>query len=238
MQTEGRRLGDHEDEVGPVHGRDHRAAGAGRRVDEGDPLRVTGRAHPFDERRAHGLADAQAAVDELETVAVAIIDRPEFAADFRDRPLGTDRHATAATVAEFREDEHLAANHGDGVEPADLGAFPAEGAFRLVHQGNGRVHLFRAVDLWFEKQVGVGFLDIAVEQLHPVAEHERQVGGHGGLAGAALAAGNADDHRPASSDPAGMRPEIFATTASRASASVSCGCGGSCMSTPSPSVTS
>ena len=109
-------------------------------------LRIRRRPHPLDQRWRHRLADPQLPVDEADSLAFAEIEYPQLPAGLSDGPFRTDRHAAAAAVAEFLENQHFFADHRQGVEPADVRTFATEGAFCQIDQGDRRLDPLASFD--------------------------------------------------------------------------------------------
>jgi hypothetical protein len=85
-------------------------------------------------------------------------------------------------------------NDGNRLELADLIALPAQGAFAHIHFGYRRCYGSDTFNHWMDEKMGIGFLHVAVQQLHVVAQADGQVGGDCGFPGSALSAGDANDH--------------------------------------------
>jgi hypothetical protein len=60
--------------------------------------------------------------------------------------------------------------------------------------GTGVVTVFVFLDGGPQKQMGIGFFHVTVQQLNRAVYGYRKIGGNGGLSGAPFPAGDADDH--------------------------------------------
>ncbi len=131
---------------------------------------------------------------EFESVSVPDLDDAQLASGFPNGIFRADAHATTATVAQFDERQHCAAEHHNRLELTYLCAFAAKGALLHVHFGNRGGDGLDPRDIGFDKKMRVGLFHVTIQQLDIVAQADGQIGGDGGLAGSALAAGDTDDH--------------------------------------------
>jgi len=108
-----------------------------------------------------------------------------------------DQHTAAASVAQFGIYQHLFADADDRAVLAYLAAFTAMNAPGVVNLGNQIADWFALGDFRFQKNVAIGFLDVAVEigyTLTVTRSHISQVCRHGRLTRTTLAACNCNFH--------------------------------------------
>jgi len=94
-------------------------------------------------------------------------------------------------VAKLRKHHHPGPGDGQRVELTGLGAVPAEGADIRVNPGHRDAHGRALADLRLQEEVAVGGLHVAIDILG-IRQRQHKVGGHRGLSGTALAAGDCD----------------------------------------------
>ncbi len=176
---------------------DDRARGPGRGVNDHKTGVGRGGFHGPDHRRTHGLANVQNALNKPDPVRVARLEPAGAPARFGERSRAAHKPTAAATMAQFREDQHLSLDGNDGAVLTEYAAQAAVRALGCLERGNAYMNRFAFGDCRFEKQGAVGLFDVAVQIGHRVAlarGHVCQVGGDGGLAGAAFPACDSDSH--------------------------------------------
>ena len=114
-------------------------------------------------------------------------------------------------MAQLLEKQHFLPGHRQGPVGTGAGAVPAQVAEVRVYLRHGYHDRFMPVPFRLEEEVGVGFLDVGVEQqgLDPLAvQGQGQVHRHQGLAGAAFTGGYRyyQDPRPFPRPPPPMPP--------------------------------
>jgi hypothetical protein len=100
-------------------------------------------------------------------------------------------------MAHLREDERFLPKNDDGVKLADFTATSAGGTQIFVHFGDQVVHRSALGQVWAQENMGVGGLDITIQEGYRGAisgDGLSERGGDGGFAGAAFATGNSDNH--------------------------------------------
>ena len=124
--------------------------------------------------------------------------------DFAQLPLagesrlfGAHGDAAAAAVTHLGKGQNHLVEYAYGLKLAKLGAGAAVGAFCLVHRRHRHMGHFAPGNGRVEKEMEVGLFHIQVHAQHRSIPNSGQGSGDRGLAGAALATGHGNDHRPA-----------------------------------------
>ena len=124
-------------------------------------------------------------------------------------------------MAEFGKHQGNRTEGYDGVIAAQSSALTAAVAQRFVNLGNRDGNDFAPCFTPTEKQMCIGLLNVAVQQLHAGAYGPRQIDGNRGLAGPPLAGCYGNNHDQCPSTSAAFRvAKAPARYASRASATV------------------
>ena len=83
---------------------------------------------------------------------------------FADGFFRADQGAASTAVAQFREDQCLFANDGDGVKLANLGALPAMCASRLIHHRKEDADFLAGIECRIEEECGIGSFHVAIHK--------------------------------------------------------------------------
>ncbi len=196
VQAEGRGLGYEQAEITALERLHHGAGGAGRRIDDGNPIFKSVLLDPADDRRGHGFTDVQPALDELQLSGRTPVDSAALTPPLGDGLFRTKPGAGAAAVAKFRENEGMFGKGSDGMVNADLGTQPAVSTFSHVYFRNRYGDRLAALNNGPEKDSGVGFFHITIKEsdLFAFLQGESETGGNERFTRTAFPAGNGKNH--------------------------------------------
>ena len=94
----------------------------------------------------------------------------------------------------YQTDYYHFSDHSNGLEPAYLSTFLAEGAFFFINFRDRCKNRFFLFNDRVEKKVSIGLFHVTVQQLYTRTDGNSQVGGHSGFSGTAFSACNTDNH--------------------------------------------
>ena len=110
-------------------------------------------------------------------------------------------------MAELGEYQHLRFEYSYSIIGTNLSAATTMGTFLLIDSWDRDSDRLPLAKGRLEQDMGIGLLDIAIEELHPVLQRQSKAGGDQGLPRAPLAAGNGNYHLSSHH----LRPALGAT---------------------------
>jgi len=167
VQSEGAVFGHQQAVIASPDSLDDRARRSGRAVQDYVPVLFDQLFFFADDGGRHGLAHIQNPLNEEEIPVGSLLNPADLPGALGNGARRAEERAASASMAELGEDEHRGLENRKSIEPANFGAFPAEGAPGLVHFGNldayGKFALFPKR----KKKMKIGFFHVAVEELNP-----------------------------------------------------------------------
>jgi hypothetical protein len=125
-----------------------------------------------DERRRHGLAYVEFAVNELYVIGGAKLDVSDSLLFFFYGLFRAQEATTPASVTELGKDENIIFQDGNSIIGAYFGTFAAKSALVFQYLRDGERNLFALGHFRSKEEMRIGFFHIAVKELNGMVSNQ------------------------------------------------------------------